>query len=670
MAAIGASPMLDSAPMDRAQLAALALDAITEMVSVIGEDGLYRLVNAAWCHTFGRRAEEVLGRSPMDLFGMGPDHPRMRAVHECLRTGQPVHMRAPHQLAHLQGRLFEATYAPHADDPAGVRCVVVVTRDVTEAQRQSDAVRQGAEAVQAAQATTRALLDGFPGLISMLDHGLHYTFVNDAMLRMLDRPREAIVGQSVEEVLGPERGQVLRRQILALPPDEALMYERQVGERTIHVTVARTTDRLTGAAVFHGFGIDITAMKRAELALIAARDTAEQANQAKSQFLSHMSHELRTPLNAILGFAQLLSEDPQLPAPARAQVGDILRGARHLLRLINDALDLGSVEAGRLPLEVGPVPLDPLVRQAVGLIEPLARERGVALRVNTERMLERMTVQADATRLQQVLLNLLGNATKYTPRGGVVTLRVEARRGTARLAVTDTGPGLSPAQQQRLFTPFERVLPQMQHVEGSGIGLALSRRLMEAMGGDIGVISHLGQGSTFWLELPTVRTARSRAGEPLPAAAPVEAQADAAIAAGHPAAAPADPPVHRVLYVEDNEVNILLMEAMLRRLPQVTLDSARDVPSGWQAATQHPPDLILMDLQLPGGSGLELMQRLAEDERTRHVPVIAVTANAMESDVAAGRQAGFVDYITKPVELNRLLAAVQAALPGLEPPSH
>ncbi len=665
MAAIDTSPIPTRAQRDRGQLAALALDAITEMVSVIGEDGLYRLVNAAWCRTFDRRAEEVLGRSPMELFGMGPDHPRMRAVHECLRTGRPVHVRAPHRLDHLQGRLFEATYAPHADDPAGVRCVVVVTRDVTEAQRQSDAVRQGAEAVQAAQATTRALLDAFPGLISMLDDGLRYTFVNDAMVRMLGGSRESIVGRTVEQVLGPDRGRALRQQILALPPDEPLMYERQFGERTIHVTVVRTTDRLTGAAVFHGFGIDITAMKRAELALIAARDAAEQANQAKSQFLSHMSHELRTPLNAILGFAQLLHEDPQLPAPQRAQVGDILRGARHLLRLINDALDLGSVEAGRLPLEVGPVQLDPLVRQTVGLIEPLARERGVSLQVNTGRTLERTTVQADATRLQQVLLNLLGNATKYTPRGGVVTLRVEARRGTTRLAVTDTGPGLSPAQQQRLFTPFERVLPQSQHVEGSGIGLALSRRLMEAMGGDIGVVSAAGQGSTFWLELPTVRPARSRTSEPVATPLPVDAPAEA----GHPGAGPGAGPVQRVLYVEDNEVNILLMEAMLRRLPQVTLESARDVPSGWHAATQRPPDLILMDLQLPGGSGFDLMQRLARDDRTRHVPVIAVTANAMESDVAAGRQAGFVDYITKPVELNRLLAAVQAALPGHEPPA-
>lgn len=664
MAAIGTPPILDSARTDRGQLAALALDAITEMVSVIGEDGIYRLVNAAWCRTFGRRADEVLGRSPMDLFGMGPDHPRMRAVHECLRTGQPVHVRAPHRLTHLQGRLFEATYAPHADDPAGVRCVVVVTRDVTEAQRQSDAVRQGAEAVEAAQATTRALLDAFPGLIAMLDEQLRYTFINDAMVRSLARPREAVLGRSIEQVLGPDRGRVLRPQLLALRPDESMMYERQFGERTVHITAVRTTDRLTGAAVFHGFGIDITAMKRAELGLIAARDAAEQANQAKSQFLSHMSHELRTPLNAILGFAQLLTEDPQLPAPQRAQVGDILRGARHLLRLINDALDLGSVEAGRLPLEVGPVPLDPLVRQTVGLIEPLARERGVVLRLSTERTLERMTVQADATRLQQVLLNLLGNATKYTPLGGAVTLRVEARRGTARLAVTDTGPGLSPAQQQRLFTPFERVLPQTQHVEGSGIGLALSRRLMEAMGGDIGVVSQPGQGSTFWLELPTVRPARSRTGEPLTTLPQAEVPAEAV----HPGAAEIDRPVHRVLYVEDNEVNILLMEAMLRRLPQVTLDSARDVPSGWQAATQQPPDLILMDLQLPGGSGFDLMQQLAQDERTRHVPVIAVTANAMESDVAAGRQAGFVDYITKPVELNRLLAAVQAALPGHEPP--
>jgi CheY-like chemotaxis protein len=405
-----------------------------------------------------------------------------------------------------------------------------------------------------------------------------------------------------------------------------------------------------GSRTHYVFGTDITERKLAEEALIAARDEAERANRAKSRFLSQMSHELRTPLNAILGFGQLLRADrlaALLPAQQQ-QVDEILRGGRHLLRLINDVLDLGRIETGRLPMELEPVSLIDLMQECMGLVEPLARERQVRLDPLPDPT-PACQVVADRMRLKQVMLNLLGNAIKYNREGGSVRLSCRHDDTELEFSVHDTGPGLSDGQQRKLFVAFERLGADAAQVEGTGIGLALSRRLVQAMHGDIGVESRNGEGSRFWVRLPLAA----------PDGSPTQPATLPAALAG--AAAPAMA-VFDVLYVEDNEVNAMLMQAMLARLPGLRYRHASHPAAGLAMAAQQVPALVLLDIQLPDLDGFEVLRRLRADERTRDVPVIAVSASAMPDDIRAGLEAGFADYLTKPLEIGPLHEAVMRAV--------
>ena len=395
---------------------------------------------------------------------------------------------------------------------------------------------------------------------------------------------------------------------------------------------------------------DITEREAADAALRAARDEAERANQAKSDFLSRMSHELRTPMNAILGFGQLLEADRQEPLSAtQAQrVQALLRGGRHLLALIDDVLDIARIEAGRLQLALQPVSLALLVNDVLGLMQPLAQARGARLQQRLDPAGLPDLVWADPTRLRQVLLNLLSNAIKFNREGGRVTVHGHIDAGRVHLVVADQGPGILPEQLGRLFQPFER-LGQDGAVDGTGIGLALSRSLVQLMHGEIGVRSQPGQGSEFWLQLPLAEAAPSAA-PPLPAPAAVAA------AAGRRTS---------VLYIEDNPVNLLLMEGMLAHRPVIDLRLAELPEPGLAMAEAQPPDLVLLDIQLPGIDGFEVLRRLRRMPGLAGVPVIAVSANVMPADHALAAQAGFDAYLGKPVHMPALLALVDRVLAGL-----
>ena len=438
-------------------------------------------------------------------------------------------------------------------------------------------------------------------------------------------------------------------------------YVRKDGSHVaVSLAVTVMLDARGEPAGFLGVATDITDRKRAERTLrnlnhelearvaertaelVRARDEAERANAAKSEFLSRMSHELRTPMNAILGFAQVLEMDDALPPRQRGFVQEVRRAGAHLLELINELLDLSRIESGRLAVTIGPVDLDSVIEQTLGLVAPLAAARDIAL--TRDGTIAAPPVLGDTTRLRQILVNLLGNAIKYNHRGGHVALSIERRDATTvRIAVVDDGPGIAPERVERLFQPFERLGAESGPVEGSGIGLALSRHLAEAMGGRMGVQTQAGLGATFWIDMPL--------GEAPDGDAPQGA--GAARDAG---------PALQVLYIEDNVANLRVVEAMLRLRPALRLTTAMRGEHGLELARRLRPDVILLDIHLPGLDGYAVLDALRTDAATRAIPVIALSADAMPAEIDRGRRAGFADYLTKPVIVDDLFAALDRAL--------
>ncbi|MFC0254640.1 ATP-binding protein [Massilia consociata] len=399
------------------------------------------------------------------------------------------------------------------------------------------------------------------------------------------------------------------------------------------------------------------ALANAELA--NAIEEARSANQAKSAFLSSMSHELRTPLNAILGFAQILTSStlPSTPEQKKEFANHILKSGRHLLTLINEILDLAKVESGTVTLAMEPVPLADTLLECRTMVEPIAAGRGVRVLFPET---PGAVVLADRTRLKQVLLNLLSNAVKYNRESGVVVLSCEqVAPNRLRLSVQDTGAGLDAAQVASLFQPFNRLGQEGGQQEGTGIGLVVTKRLVELMGGEIGVSSSPGVGSVFWIELASTA--------PLAPSAPEPAGAGRAEVPAVPVEGGAQLTPHLLLYVEDNPANLRLVEEIVRFRPDLRLISAADGHTGLALARKRLPDIILMDLNLPGMSGMEVLGQLRADAATASIPVIALTANAMPRDIERGRAAGFMHYLTKPIDIDKFTEAINSTLALLHP---
>jgi signal transduction histidine kinase/CheY-like chemotaxis protein len=391
-------------------------------------------------------------------------------------------------------------------------------------------------------------------------------------------------------------------------------------------------------------------LEASNLELGQARKEAERANEAKSEFLSSMSHELRTPLNAILGFGQILASEtlPKTAAQQKEFVSHILKAGRHLLALINEILDLAKIESGGVALSPEPTFIAEVMAECHKLAEPLASQRGVRMVYPPE---SRICVIADRMRLKQVLLNLLSNAIKYNREGGAVVVSYEVTDSQrARISVQDTGPGLRPEQVQALFQAFNRLGQEAGPIEGTGIGLVVTKKLVELMGGAIGVASTVGAGSVFSIELRSVpaatEAAAAQTAEPLGAV-----REDAGEAAGA-----------TLLYVEDNPANLKLIEQMIGFRPDLRLLSAPDARLGIELARAHRPRVILMDIHLPGMSGEDALKVLREDRRTADIPVIAITADAMPRAVAKGLATGFFRYLTKPLMLDAFNEAIDSAL--------
>ncbi len=385
--------------------------------------------------------------------------------------------------------------------------------------------------------------------------------------------------------------------------------------------------------------------KNAELEL--AMQIAEKANRAKSAFLSNMSHELRTPLNAILGFAQLMEAHTQPQTDIqRARVRKIIEAGWYLLDLINEILDLATIESGRLQLSLEHLPLASIMHECQALIEAQAEQRGI--RISFTPCADDCHVYADRIRLKQALINLLSNALKYNREHGVIEVRCICTTERLRLYVRDSGAGLSEEKLAQLFQPFNRLGQEGGGEEGTGIGLVMAKRLIELMGGMIGVESTAGTGSEFWIELP-----RNGPPQPLVEKARPARAALQKTAKGAP---------RTLLYIVDDPASLLLVEQIIGKFPQLRMLSANEGYPGIELARAHLPDVILMDIHLPDISGLEALKILRNDPATMHIPVIAISANAPFSDLAMGLDAGFLEYLTKPIKISELTSVLDDIL--------
>jgi len=443
-----------------------------------------------------------------------------------------------------------------------------------------------------------------------------------------------------------------------------LTYFRKDGSRfPAVVSVTALRDAHNAIIGYLLIGTDNTARKQVEaerqrldqvlretnLELQSAKVEADRANLAKSDFLSSMSHELRSPLNAILGFAQLMDSGLPLPTPnQKDSIGQILQSGWYLLELINEILDLAQIESGKLPLSQEAVSLDEVLSDCQAMIEPQARKGGI--RVGFPKPEHALFVSADRTRVKQIFVNLLSNAIKYNRVGGSVEVTCRACPGErVRVSFQDTGEGLAPAKLAQLFQPFNRLGQEEGVEEGTGIGLVVSKQLAELMGGSIGVDSTVGVGSVFWVELNAADAIETHLETTPGVAAPL---ADTARAA----------PRRSVLCVEDNPANQMLITRILARRPDILLLSAKNGRQGIEMAHAEMPEVILMDINLPGINGVVALKILAADPATAHIPVIAISANAMPRDIERGLEAGFFRYLTKPIKVDEFMHTLDLAL--------
>jgi PAS domain S-box-containing protein len=528
---------------------------------------------------------------------------------------------------------------------------------VSVALRNAEAIK--AYALRRSEAGLRTLLDAFPGFITCFSADLCFTYANERYAALLGLTPEQIVGKRIADMLGAERAERLEAHVERVQAGEHVTFEARY-EATVNspqtdmqVTLVAGADQLTGEPVCYAFSTDISDRKRAEEALYVARDAAEAASRAKSEFLASMSHELRTPLNAILGFSQLFGMDPNLPQSTKDNAQEIEHAGQHLLSLVNDLIDLARIEAGKLEISLEPVSLESVLKNSLALVAPIASKQGIQL-VDEGGDGRAATVRADYVRLRQILINLLSNAIKYNRPQGSVYLSCQLRpdQDAVRITVRDTGHGIANNQQERIFNAFDRLGAERGHVEGTGIGLVITQRIVLLMGGDIGFESKEGQGSTFWVEFALSAPAEHPA---LQDAAPVAGDSP------HGGLGVTGRPL--VLYIEDNPMNLRLMQQIFSRRQNLALRNADNARSGIALARSLIPTLILMDINLPGISGYEALKLLKADPLTAGIPVIGVSANAMQGDEARALAAGFASYVTKPIDVPVFLAMLDRVIP-------
>ncbi len=637
---------------------AVTLNSIGDAVIATDSEGRATLLNPLAAQLTGWKVEEAIGRPIDEIFHIINKDTRLPAtipVKETLARGT-IHGLANHTV--LISR--DSSECDIADSCAPIRSrdgkvlgAVLVFRDVTgeyAAQR----------VLHDQQFYTRSLIESNIDALMTTDPSGIITDVNQQMVSLTACPRDELIGTPFKKYFtDPERAEAGIKRVLSekkVTDYELTARARDGRETVVSYNASNFYDRDGLLQGVFAAARDVTERNRLDrvlqeknVELKSATAVAEQANLAKSEFLSSMSHELRTPLNAILGFAQLLESDSPPPTPVQKEgLTEILQSGWHLLTLINEVLDLTKIESGHATMSQEPVSLAEVLLECQKMFGPQAQQRGITVAFP---LLDKPNyIRADRTRVKQVLINLLSNAIKYNIKQGTVEVTCsEITTGSIRVSIRDTGTGLSPQHLTQLFQAFNRLGQETGGEEGTGIGLVLAKRLVELMGGVIGVESTLGVGSVFWFELLSVDEPRLSE-EEVNAAALIKPHA------------PSKARVHTLLYVEDNPANLNLVKQIIARHPDMRMLSAKDGYSGIKIARTLQPDIILMDINMSGMNGYEALEILKSDPTTAHIPVLALTANAMPRDIKKGMEAGFFRYITKPIMVNEFMEALNVAL--------
>jgi PAS domain S-box-containing protein len=610
----------------------------TDLMSVADAHGNFLLVNGAFKQILGWEPEELVGQSYMSLI-----HPDDLAY--VMSSFQPqdgvvpsvAELELRERCADGEYRWMKWTIRRDGDLHYSVGYDISLRKETMSAL--ADSIEK-----------SRAIFDAAVDSIVVLDENLRVIEASPSNDTFFSFSKEETEGRQAMDFIHPDdragvleaitngfaKGEVVRVRFRGLRTDG-----RWVNIESRGRALRDAEGNPTGAVMISR---DVTDSVEAAAALEVAKEEAERANLAKSEFMSRMSHELRTPLNSVLGFAQILQMEMS-SAEELELIGYIVKSGGYLLELINEVLDISRVESGSIAVELEVVSSAELIRQCVEMVNPQALECGVAIIDNCD---GDFYVRADFQRLKQVMVNLLSNAIKYNYAGGTVTLECEDVEGRMRLSVIDTGPGIAPQLYDRLFAPFDRLDAESRGIEGTGLGLALSKGLMEAIGGALGVESTPGAGSTFWLELPIVSAVP---------ASPETARNDVALET-----TVGDVSSATLLYIEDNIGNVRLIERLLKHRPNVRLLSSLQGSLGVELAQQHRPDLILLDVHLPDLPGIEVLEKLRHDERTSSIPVIMLSADASQEQIKRFNDAGAMDYLTKPLDLEYFLTLLDSHL--------
>jgi PAS domain S-box-containing protein len=615
-------------------------------MAVVGLDESFNQVNATLCQMVGYSEKELTQCTTMDITCEDDIPQGKQNAEELLTGGQSSSVERRYIRKNGEVLWITRTACLMRDVDGQPRNFLIMVEDISERKQAEKALCESKRELEAAHHANQLIMDNSQDVICTMDEWGRFVSASAACEQVWGYTPAELVGLPYIDLVCPE-DRVMTNQVT-----EVLRLDGKITDFVNRCTRKDGTliDVLWSASwsesdktMFY-VAHDVTDRARIEKALREAKEEADRANHAKSEFLSRMSHELRTPLNAILGFGQLLER--QNPTESqRTRIGHIINAGRHLLNLINEVLDISRVETGNLQLSLEPVSVAESLEEALSLMRPLAAERGIELLTQAP-LDQRCYVMADRQRLKQVLLNLLTNAVKYSPLDGQIAVSSSATEGGAiRIVVRDSGTGISAEKLARLFTPFDRLGAEQTTVEGTGLGLALCQRLVQAMNGAIGVSTTLGTGSTFWIELACADSPLERVVAGKHNVSPFLNQSDAE--------------KRTILYIEDNLSNLTLIEQMLAEQPQIQLITAMQGRLGVELAQRYSPDVILLDLHLPDLPGWDVLTLLQRNEATRKIPVVVISADATSRQIERLMSAGARAYLTKPLDMLEFFRVIE-----------